>query len=419
MVSKACWFLMHVMFNVKKKIINPNKENFIEPSVIICNHQSSLDIVPLIMLHSKILMFTNNKKWNAPFFGPVIRMADYFPAENIEQHFDKIKERVKNGYSLLIFPEGTRSADGSITRFHKGAFFLAEKLNIDILPIVIHGTGYTLTKKDILLKDGKVTLKFLPRIKSNDTTFGQGYVEKTKQISRYFKTAYQNLKIETETPAYFREKLMYNYIYKGPVLEWYMRIKTKLENNYEIFNTLVPIQGKILDIGCGYGFMAYMLYFTANKREITGIDFDEEKIATANNCFSKPTTVNFINADIINFNFEMYDTIIMADVLHYLQPIEQKQIIEKCISHLNNGGKFIIRDGDKEETTKHKKTELTEFFSTKIIKFNKTGVQGLNFISGKLIREIASKHQMNCKEISDSKITSNTIFVIEKSHSHD
>ena len=251
LLSKACWFLMYIMGNVKKKIINPLNEDLSKPAVIICNHQSSLDIVPLIMLHPKILMFTNNKKWNAPFFGPVIRMADYFPAEQVDQKMDQIVDRVKHGYSLIVFPEGTRSEDGTVKRFHKGAFYLAEKLGIDILPIMIHGTNYTLTKKDALLKNGQVTLAFLPRISPADEQFGNGYVERAKNIGRYFRSEFGKLRTEIEQPAYFREKLIYNYLYKGPFLEWYMRIKTKLENNYTIFHELVPQQGKILDIGCG------------------------------------------------------------------------------------------------------------------------------------------------------------------------
>ena len=99
-------------------------------------------------------MLTNNKKWNAPVFGPVIRMADYFPAEEVEQNIDRIADRMKHGYSLDCFsgrnPIGRWS---DIRRFHKGAFYLAEKLNADILPIMIHGTNYTLTKKDALLKE--------------------------------------------------------------------------------------------------------------------------------------------------------------------------------------------------------------------------------------------------------------------------
>lgn len=414
LVSKACWFLMYVMGNVKKKIINPLKEDLKKPAIIICNHQSSLDIVPLIMLNPKILMLTNNKKWNAPIFGPVIRMADYFPSEEIEQKTDKIADRMKHGYSLIIFPEGTRSEAGDIGRFHKGAFYLAEKLDADILPIMIHGTNYTLTKKDALLKNGQVTLKFLPRIKPGDLQFGNGYVERAKQIGKYFRAEFHVLKTEIEQPKYFREKLIYNYIYKGPVLEWYMRIKTRMEKNYKTFCELVPQQGKILDIGCGYGFMAYMLSFTSAQRKITGLDYDEDKIDTANNCFSKTNNINFVHGDVMGFEFEQYDAIIVADMLHYLPPAEQKQVIEKCISNLNPGGKLIIRDGDADKEAMHKKTKLTEFFSTKLLNFNKTKETGLSFLSGTMIRKLAAEKNMSCSEMPDSKHTSNTIFILEK-----
>ncbi|MBL7703729.1 MAG: 1-acyl-sn-glycerol-3-phosphate acyltransferase [Ferruginibacter sp.] len=415
LVSKACWFLIYVMGNVKKNIINPGKEDLKKPAIIICNHQSSLDIVPLIMLYPKILMLTNKKKWNAPIFGPVIRMADYFPTEEIEQNVDRIADRMKHGYSLVIFPEGTRSEDGTIGRFHKGAFYLAEKLQADILPIIIHGTNHTLTKKDSLLKNGQLTLKYLPRIKPDDTGFGNNYTERAKLVGRYFRQEFETLRKEIEQPKYFREKLIYNYIYKGPVLEWYMRIKTKLEKNYEIFHELIPLQGKILDIGCGYGFMSYMLSFTSVQRNITGLDYDEDKIDTANNCFSKTDRINFVYSDVMGFEFEKYDCIILADMLHYLPIAQQTQVIDKCIANLNAGGIVIIRDGDTEKAEMHEKTKLTEFFSTKVMKFNKTKETGLHFFSGNMIREIAKEKNMGCKEIADSKLTSNTIFILKNS----
>jgi 1-acyl-sn-glycerol-3-phosphate acyltransferase len=414
LLSKIGWFLMYIMVNVKKKIINPQKEDFSKPAVIICNHQSSLDIVPLAMLHPKLLMFTNNRKWNAPFFGPVIRMADYFPAEQVEQNIERIADRIKHGYSIIIFPEGTRSEDGTIKRFHKGAFYLAEKLGVDILPVIIHGTDYTLTKKDILLKDGQVTLKFLPRIKPSDERFGNGYVERTRNIGNYFREEFNKLRTEIEQPAYFREKLMYNYMYKGPIIEWYIKVKTRLEGNYQFFHDLVPLQGKILDVGCGFGPMCYMLYFTSPKRTITGIDYDEEKIITANHCFSKTDQINFEHSNVLNYTFEKYDAIILADMLHYLQPEQQKMTIEKCIDHLNPGGIVIIRDGNKDAARKHKGTELTEFFSTRLLSFNKTADNGLSFLSANSIREIAMAKNMGCMEIDNSKFTSNMVFVLKK-----
>lgn len=413
LISRVCRRLVYIMINVKKKIINPQEEKFKTPAIIIANHQSSLDILPLIMLHPKLIMFTNNRIWNSPLFGKVIRLADYFPAEQIETDISKVEERVKNGYSIIIFPEGTRSEDGVIKRFHKGAFYLAEKLHIDILPIMIHGTDYTLTKQDQLLKDGQLTVKFLPRIKPEDKTYGNGYAERAKQIGRYFRQEFEMLRKEIEQPAYFREKLIYNYLYKGPVLEWYMRIKTRLEKNYQPFHELVPEKGKILDIGCGYGFMPYMLAFTSAQREITGIDYDQEKIDTANHCFSKTNRINFVHSDVMGFAFEKYDTIVMADMLHYLQTDEQKQVIEKCISNLNTGGAIIIRDGDSDKQEMHKKTRLTEFFSTRVLKFNKTKETGLSFLSGNMIRNMAAANNMSCSEIADSKLTSNTIFILK------
>lgn len=414
-IAKVCRRLTYIMINVKKKIINEHHEKFDRPAIIIANHQSSLDIVPLIMLHPKLLMFTNNRIWNSPLFGKVIRMADYFPTEQIENDISLVEERIKNGYSVIIFPEGTRAEDGVIKRFHKGAFYLAEKMNVDILPIMIHGTEYTLTKQDQLLKDGQVTLKILPRITPGDKTYGDGYAERAKNIGRYFRSEFAALKKEIEQPAYFREKLIYNYLYKGPVLEWYMRIKTKLEKNYEPFHKLVPEKGKILDIGCGYGFMSYMLAFTSPGREITGIDYDEDKIDTANNCFSRTNTINFVHGDVMGFAFEQYDCIILADMLHYLQPDEQKRVIEKCMAKLNPGGMIIIRDGDKDKEALHKKTKLTEFFSTKVLSFNKTKETGLSFLSGRMIREMAQANGMSCEEVPDSKVTSNTVFILKKS----
>ena len=148
-------------------------------------------------------------------------------------------------------------------------------------------------KGDLLLKNGTITAQYLPRIEAATQSFGNNYSERTKHISRYFKKEYEKLKAKLEQPAYFKEQLIYNYLYKGPVLEWYMRVKIKLEKNYKQFDELLPKKGKILDLGCGYGFMSYMLHFTGPERQVTGVDYDEEKIATANHCFSKNVNDQF------------------------------------------------------------------------------------------------------------------------------
>ncbi len=413
-LSKFCKSLMYIMANVKKKIINPGHEDFRKPAIIICNHQSFLDILSVVMLEPKLILFTNKWVWNSPFFGGVVRMADYYPvAQGAQPSIELLTEKINQGYSILVFPEGTRSVDGTMKRFHKGAFYLAQELDVDILPIMIHGTGYTMTKGDFLLKDGKITLKYLPRIQPENREFGNGYAERAKQVGKYFREEFKKLSEEIEQPSYFKEQLKYNYLYKGPILEWYMKIKVRMEKNYLPIHELLPKQGKILDIGCGYGFMSYMLQFTSPQREIIGIDYDEDKIETANHCFSKNDKINFIAADVLEFRFEKYDAIILSDVLHYLKPEEQKLVMEKCFAHLNTDGVIVLRDGNADLKERHKGTRLTEFFSTKFFGFNKTTATGLSFLSGSSIKELAAMHNMKCKEIDQTKYTSNIIFVIK------
>ncbi len=414
-LSWYTWSLLYIMGNVKKTILNPLKEKLKIPAVIISNHQSFLDILLSTSLHPKLILLTNKWVWRSPVFGAVVRLADYYPvADGVEEGIDKLRQRAAEGYSIVVYPEGTRSPQAQIKRFHKGAFYIAEELQLDILPVVIHGTAHTMPKGDFLLKDGEVTVKYLPRIKADDKSWGEGYHDRGKNIARYFRQEYELLRQEKETPRYFRQQLLYNYIYKGPVLEWYMRVKTRMENNYELFHKLLPMSGSILDIGCGYGFMSYMLHFLSKDRQITGVDFDEEKIATANKGYLKNDRINFVCADIVNYDFGPQDAFIISDVLHYVQSGEQETLLAKCINNLNIDGIVVVRDGDADLVKRQKGTALTEFFSTKALGFNKTSGEPLSFISASRIREIAAKYGASVEQIDNTRFTSNVVFIIRK-----
>ena len=211
--------LVYLMANVPKYHIGKELMDFSKPAVIISNHQSFLDILVIAMQHPKLIMFTNSWTYHSPFFGKVIQLADYHPVSaSIDSSLDKLRSLVDDGYSIVVFPEGTRSPDNIMKRFHKGAFYLAEQLHLDIVPLVLHGAGDAMRKGDFLLMNGRITMKYLPRIKADDASYGTGYAEKTKNISRYFKEEYNKLRAQIETPKYYKERLILNYIYKGPFL---------------------------------------------------------------------------------------------------------------------------------------------------------------------------------------------------------
>lgn len=406
-------FILACFFNVKKTIINTQHETFEKPAIIISNHQSHIDLALTLQLYPKIVVFTNDWVYNSPFYGWIVKKADYYRAsDGYENCIPSLTDLVKQGYSILIFPEGTRSVTGDILRFHKGAFLLAEQMQLDIIPLLLHGAGDTVTKGDFHFKDGSLAVKILERIKPTDTSFGTTYQERSKAICKLMRKEYELLKEERETVKYYRARLIRNYIFKGPVLEWYCRIKTGLESNYQLFEGLMPKTGKIVDVGCGYGFLPYMLMFKGRQREILGVDYDEEKIAVADNCVDKSEKLSFDVGDVTLYDFPNADGFIISDVLHYLKEEQQIQVIENCVSKLNKGGVLVIRDADKDIATRQKGTWYTEFMSTKVFGFNKTKTDGLHFVSGTLIKDTIAKFPHLTLEVLDTtKLTSNIIYV--------
>jgi uncharacterized protein len=406
------WSLIWLTPKLGRTVIDRNLLQ--RPSVIISNHASFLDIILTIGLHPKVILLTNRWVWNSPIFGAVVRLADYYPvAEGADESIARLSNRVKEGYSVVVFPEGTRSADGTIGRFHKGAFFISAALRIPIQPLLIHGAAEAIPKNTMYVNNGKLTLKFLPAIAHDAEEFGSTYSERTKTISQYFKSEYARLVRQVQTPRYLKDRLIANYLFKGPVLEWYTRIKLRLEDYYKPFNDLVPANAKVLDLGCGYGYLCYMLHFLSPDRKITGVDYDEEKVATAMNNYSRQENVNFVCADITAFPLEMYDVIVIADVLHYLKPEEQHTIITRSIHALNPGGRIIIREGNADLKERHAGTRITELFSVKILRFNKS-VNELHFLSGSHLTKLATGLNCTVRVLDETKFTSNVIFVVEK-----
>lgn len=92
---------------------------------------------------------------------------------------------------------------------------------------------------------------------------------------------------------------------------------------------------------------------------------------------------------------------------------EQDDLINRCFRALNPGGKLIIRDGNRDLQERHEGTKLTELFSVKLLKFNKSRNE-LNFISGKTLTQMAERHGLGIEILDNSRFTSNVIFVISK-----
>ena len=113
-------------------------------SIILPNHQSFLDIY-LLSAQSQANVCMVTKSWPYRllfFFAPTMRSAGYIDAESLPA--DDVEElclqRLHEGATLMIFPEGRRTRDGSLGRFHSGAFRVAVRAQIPVLPLLIRNT---------------------------------------------------------------------------------------------------------------------------------------------------------------------------------------------------------------------------------------------------------------------------------------
>ena len=422
LIQITCKGILLLATAVKKEHINKANERFQHPAIIIANHQSFIDILVLLSLSSKILMVTNHWVWHSPFFGAIIRYVDfYYIGEGYEQYMERMRKKVKEGYSIAIFPEGTRTYNGKMKRFHKGAFYLAETLQLDILPILLYGNNKIIAKaQPFNIRKGIIYTEILPRIPADDLSFGTTYQERTKRISAYMKEGYAHIcreKNTTDNPAFY-EALIQNYIYKGPVVEWYIRIKVKMERNYRLFNRLIPAQGQITDIGCGFGPLCYMLSLLSEDREILGIDYDEDKIALAQHGWLRNEHLQFRHGNALEYPLPESDVFILNDMLHYMSYEHQRTLLLKCADRLRSQGMIIIRDGNSANTSKHRLTRFTELLSTRIFNFNRTAGE-LHFTTETQLRKIAVTCGMNVEIIPNDKYTSNTIYIFRKPNEHE
>jgi len=118
-------------------------------AVVVCNHLSYLDPLLLIAIFKKQKTIVKSTFFKLPIFGWVLKASGYIPSSAGGADAKPVLDRIENmgnylssGGILFIFPEGTRSRNGRIGRFHTGAFRIANRFDSPINVLIIRNTQH-------------------------------------------------------------------------------------------------------------------------------------------------------------------------------------------------------------------------------------------------------------------------------------
>lgn len=139
----------------------------VRPAIFTFNHQSNLDsIVMAHLLRHDVVAFCKQELAATPLLGPLLRAhgSIFVDRDAADQSLclQQAKQALQAGKSLVIAPEGTRSASGELLKFKHGAFYLARKLQVPIVPVVLHNVADALPKGSLLLRPATIQVKVLP-----------------------------------------------------------------------------------------------------------------------------------------------------------------------------------------------------------------------------------------------------------------
>jgi 1-acyl-sn-glycerol-3-phosphate acyltransferase len=182
--TTGVWWSRFACYITPVKVTVEGKENITKGQsyMVVSNHQSSYDIFLLFGWLGIDLKWVIKKELRKyPVFGYAAEkggniLIDRSNKKEAYESLKRAKEKITNGTSIIMLPEGTRSRTGELGEFKKGAFWMARELNLPILPVTISGTREILPPRTLDLFPGRASMRIHPPVDAN--AYGEDEMDK-------------------------------------------------------------------------------------------------------------------------------------------------------------------------------------------------------------------------------------------------
>jgi 1-acyl-sn-glycerol-3-phosphate acyltransferase len=159
------------------RVIDPVAPDVRRPHHFVANHRSAADVFLLCLLPWEMKFLSKESVFRIPLLGWQMRTAGDISLsrgdkDSAREALERMRERLLEKSSVVVFPEGTRSSDGSLAPFREGAFRLAIELGVGIVPLAIRGTETALPKHSLVFRKTTATVTVLPPISTAGLSAG-------------------------------------------------------------------------------------------------------------------------------------------------------------------------------------------------------------------------------------------------------
>jgi isopenicillin-N N-acyltransferase-like protein len=203
------WFFRLYPFGQQRRV-NVRRGAFPSPCVIVCNHQSTLDVLLALTLPVKARWLIKGWPLKYPLMGELNRLCRHILVDEDEtdperpRGFDTALNYLKEGVSILIFPEGSRSPDGNLKRFKNGAFVLAVDAQVPVVPVVFDGTGATVRKGSPTVNHPDLIIKVLDPIQTTGLKDVRDAADLKQRVHAAISAELDSLRAARRKPSYPR-----------------------------------------------------------------------------------------------------------------------------------------------------------------------------------------------------------------------
>ena len=327
-------------------------EKFAEPVIIVANHESHFDQAILLSMPTPLTIVVKEWVSRVPVVGALGREAGFIVADanSVEDLTERAREALAEGTSVLVYPEGTRTRNGRIGRFHKGAFTLARTLGVKVLPVALVNTGSAVRAGTWWIGNHDACTVVLDLVDPRDFSGPSADRDMARTVREQIRDVRRAEWLETCRGPVWDLQLADMYAFLGTGPRRRATADLKRDPLLRELPDVLPGEGSVLVVGCGLGLHAARMSVAFPERKIIVLESDPERLRLAQAALGAPLNVDWRSQELDDIEGEECESALLLHEPGKLEGEPQRLRLRRIAELLPRGGRLLVRSSDHSES---------------------------------------------------------------------